>query len=98
MPRRNWVATLIVDSSHARGIDDVVPAEETAARARTRARQGGLDPAVAARRTDPYPAGAVPAARLHLSESENAGAISLSGDRDDHAVRRHPVQLLKLMG
>ena len=37
-------------------------------RTRTRAGQGGLDPAMAARCADPDPAGAVPVARLHLSE------------------------------
>src|ERR1044072_2774706 len=98
MPQRNWVAALAVDSSQSRGIDDDLPAEETAARARTRARQSGLDPAVAARRTDPHPAGAVPAARLHLSEiqmlvqfrSPATETITLFGDA--------AIELLKLMG
>ena len=41
----------------------------------TRARQSRLDPAVAARCADPDPAGAVPAARLHLSESLAAAML-----------------------
>src|SRR4029079_14097515 len=86
----------------AGGIDDEISTKETAARARTRAGQSRLDPAVAARYPDSRPVGAVPAARLHLIESgANLTMLVQFKSPATETITMFDgdaVQLLKLMG
>src|SRR3954452_2182961 len=99
MRPRNWAPAATVNSLHrARGIDDELSADETAPRARTRAGQSRLDPAVAARCADPDPVGAVPAARLHLSESTMLVQFKSPATETITMFDNDAVQLLKLMG